>query len=386
MVPIRYNLRSVLERRGTSLMTMLGVALVSMIFVIVFGFIAGLKESLRNSGQDRNWMVLARGVTSENESYVPHEATEVISARPEIALDADNHPLVSRESIAGVNIARIRGAKEFALLRGVEPIAYELHPNLRLVEGRWPERGKGEWAVGQRLLARYPYLSPGSTFHYGHHDWQIVGVFGDHGSARESEIWTNLDDLINDRHWSPGGASALHLVLRAGTSTEFAQALKADGRFTLQTESEGDYYAAQAKVAAQLRTLGLIVAIALAIGATFGGMNTMYTAVSRRGREIGVLRVLGFSRADILGSFVIESAILAIAGGAAGIVLATLVAWVSGLGSRTMSIGAMFFSYRASPGAFAAGVVVAAIIGVAGGLMPALRASRIGIINALRES
>ncbi len=331
-------------------------------------------------------MVLERGVTNENESYIPHEASEVLSARPEIALDAGGHPLLSRESIAGVNIARAKGAKEFALLRGIEPIAYEVHSNLRLVEGRWPEPGKGEWVVGKRLLARYPYLSPGSAFHYGHRDWQIVGVFSDHGSARESEIWTNLDALINDRHWTPGGASALHLVLKPATSSEFAQALKADGRFTLQTESEDDYYAAQAKVAAQLRTLGLIVAVVLAIGATFGGMNTMYTAVSRRGREIGVLRVLGFSRADILGSFVIESAIIAMAGGAAGVVLAVLAAWVSGLGSRTMSIGAMLFSYRPDAASFATGVVVAAVIGVAGGLMPAWRASRAGIISALRES
>ncbi len=386
MVPIRYNFRSVLERRGTSLMTMLGVALVSMIFVIVSGFIAGLNQSLHNAGQDRNWMVLARGVTSENESYVPHEATAILIARPEIALDGDHHPLLSRETIAGVNISRTKGFKEFALLRGVEPIAYEVHSNLRLVEGHWPVRGNGEWVVGRRLLARFPYLAPGSTFHYGHRDWKIVGVFSDNDSARESEMWTNLDDLINDRHWTPGGASSLHVELNPGSAAEFADAIKADGRFTLQAETESDYYAAQAKIAGQLRALGLIVALALGIGATFGGMNTTYTAVTRRGREIGVLRVLGFSRADILSSFVIESAILAIAGGVAGVALATIVAWATGLNSRTMSVGAMFFSYHPTLGAFAAGVVAAAIIGVAGGLMPALRASRIAIVNSLREA
>jgi putative ABC transport system permease protein len=386
MVPIRYNVRSVIERRATSLMTILGVALVAMIFVLVFGFAAGLKESLLSAGQDRNVIVMARGVTSENESFVPRQSVEILRVRPEIAANEQHQPLLSRESIAGVNVSRTRGTKEFALLRGVDPIAYEVHPNLHLVEGHWPVRGNGEWVVGRRLLTHFPYLQPGTVFHYGHRDWKIVGVFSDNDSARESEAWTDLDDLINDRHWDVGGAAALHLVLNPGSATEFAQAIKADGRLSLQAETETQYYAAQAALAGQLRMLGLIVALALAIGATFGGMNTMYTAVARRGREIGVLRVLGFSRGDILSSFVIESVILGLAGGIAGVVLATVVAWATGLTSRTMSVGAMFFSYRPTAGAIVAGVVVAAIIGVAGGLMPAVRASRVGILRALREA
>jgi putative ABC transport system permease protein len=386
MVPIRYNFRSVIERRATSLMTIMGVALVSMIFILVFGFAAGLIQSLRNAGEDRNVIVMARGVTSENESFVPHQSVEILRVRPEIATNQLHQRLLSRESIVGVNVSRTRGAKEFALLRGVDPIAYEVHPHLQLVEGRWPVRGNSEWVVGRRLLARFPYLQPGTAFHYEHRDWKIVGVFSDNDSARESEAWTDLDDLINDFHWDVGGAAALHLVLNPGSAAEFAQAIKADGRLSLQAETESEYYAVQAALAGQLRMLGLIVALALAIGATFGGMNTMYTAVTRRGREIGVLRVLGFSRGDILGSFVIESVILGVAGGVAGVLLATAVAWATGLTSRTMSVGAMFFSYRPTAGAIVAGVVVAAIIGVAGGLMPALRASRVGIISALREA
>jgi putative ABC transport system permease protein len=384
MVPVRYNFRSVIERRATSLMTVLGVALVAMMFIIVFGFIAGLNQSLHNAGQDRNWIVLARGVPSENESYVPHPALEAISTLPEVTVDGEHHALVSAESLAGVNVSRTRGAKEFALLRGVDPIALEVHPNLRMVQGHWPIRGNGEWVVGRKVLAHYPYLTPGS-FHYGHRDWKIVGVFADNDSARESEIWTDRQDLRNERHWDQGSAS-LHLVINPGTAEEFAHAIKSDGRFTLEAETEAEYYAAQEKVAGQLHALGLIVGLALGIGATFGGMNTMYTAVTRRGREIGVLRVLGFSRTNILSSFVLESAILGIAGGVTGVVLATVIAWTTGLTSRTMSIGAMFFSYQPTLGAIVAGVAVAAIIGIAGGLPPALRASRMGIIGALREA
>jgi len=238
MVPIRYNIRSLLQRRATSLMTILGVALVSMIFVIVFGFSAGLKQSLLNAGEDRNVIVLARGVTSENESYIPHQAIEILRVRPEIATDQRHQALLSRESIAGVNISRRRGAKEFALLRGVDPIAYEVHSNLHLVEGHWPVRGNGEWVVGRRLLARFPYLQLGGAFHYGHRDWKIVGVFSDNDSARESEAWTDIEDLINDRHWDAGAAAALHIVLKPESAGEFAQAIKADGRLTVQAETE----------------------------------------------------------------------------------------------------------------------------------------------------
>jgi len=385
MVPVRYNFRSVIERRATSLMTVLGVALVAMIFIIVFGFTAGFNQSLHNAGHDRNWIVLARGVPSENESYVPHPALEAIRTLPEVTLDGEHHALVSAESLAGVNVSRTRGAKEFALLRGVDPIAQEVHPNFRLVQGHWPIRGNGEWVVGRKVLAHYPYLTPGNGFHYGHRDWKIVGVFADNDSARESEIWTDRQDLRNERHWDQGSA-CLHLVINAGTAEEFAHAIRSDGRFTLEAETETEYYAGQEKVAAQLRALGLIVAIALGIGATFGGMNTMYTAVTRRGREIGVLRVLGFSRTDILGSFVLESAMLGVAGGVTGVMLATIIAWVTGLTSRTMSIGAMFFSYQPTVRAIVAGVAVAAVIGITGGLMPAVRASRVGITGALREA
>ncbi len=250
MVPIRYNIRSLLERRATSLMTILGVALVSMIFVIVFGFTAGLRQSLLNAGEDRNVIVMARGVTSENESFVPHQAIEILRVRPEIATNEQHQALLSPESIAGVNISRTRGAKEFALLRGVDPIAYEVHSNLHLrggaLAGAW-QRGMGGRATA---VGAIPISSaPGRVSHYGHRDWKIVGVFSDNDSARESEAWTDIEDLINDCHWDAGGAAALHLVLKPGSAAEFAQAIKADGRLTCRSETETEYYAAQAVLA-----------------------------------------------------------------------------------------------------------------------------------------
>lgn len=384
MIPIRYNLRSVVERRATSLMTVLGVALVAMIFVILFGFIGGLQRTLSNASAAENWIITRRAAPDETSSYITHEQMEILRVLPEIAPSSTGAPLMSPELFAGVNISRDKRVKEFALVRGVTPMAYQVHRNMRLIEGHWPTRGSGEWAIGQKLHARNPNLAPGTTFHFGRRNWNIVGIFSDNDSARESEIWTDGEDLRTNFQNHDQGTNSIHLVLKPASGDALQQALKKDGRLLLDAETEADYYAAQAKVANQLRSLGLIVALALAIGAVFGGMNTMYTAVARRQREIGVLRAVGFTRRDILGSFVIESAILGIAGGIVGSLLAFLVAEVTGLNSRLMNVGITYFSYHASAAAILAGVIAAVSIGVVGGLLPAWRAAKVGVLESLR--
>ncbi|HUY28550.1 MAG TPA: ABC transporter permease [Candidatus Binataceae bacterium] len=244
----------------------------------------------------------------------------------------------------------------------------------------------GRRRMGDRAQAggALSYLAPGSSFHYDRRNWKIVGIFSDHGSARESEIVTDNDDLLVDRHWT--NDSAVHVVLKPGAAAALQSALENDGRLRLDAVSEPAYYASQTKVAGQLQSLGLTVAIVLAIAAIFGGMNTMYSAVARRQREIGVMRVLGFSRADILVSFITESALLGLAAGVVGVLLAIIVAWMTGLDSRLMTVGTIFFSSRPTPLAISAGLIAAAGIGVAGGVLPAWRAARIGIIDSIREA
>ena len=367
-------------------MTVLGLGMVAMIFVILFGFIGGLKGTLLNAASDRNWVLLGQGTPDETASFIPHPMIDVVRAMPQIATTEKGEPLVSPEIFAGVNISRDKHVREFVIMRGVTPIATRVHRNLRLVSGHWPIRGNGEWTIGQKVQAREPYLKIGTQMHYGRRDWTIVGVFSDDDSARESEIWTDYDDLITDAK-SPGrDTNSLHLVLKPGTADAFQNAIKADGRLKIDAIPEHEYYVQQTKVVDQLRQLGLVVALMLGVGAAFGGMNTMYSAVARREREIGVLRVLGFSRGNILSSFVIESAILGIAGGIVGIALALVAAWGTGLNSRLLSVGSTFFSYRPGAAAIMAGVVAASAIGITGGLAPAWRAARIGIIESIREA
>ena len=368
-------------------MTVLGLGMVAMIFVILFGFIGGLKSTMLNAGAERNWVLLRSGSPDETASFIPHDLIEIVRVRPEIALDQDGQPLLSPEIFAGINISHDKHVRQFVLMRAVMPIALRVHRSMHLISGRWPIRGQGEWTIGQKIQAREPYMTIGSQVHFGRRNWTIVGVFTDDDSARESEIWTDYEDLRSDVQYKGGqDTNSLHVVLKPGMSTSFQQALKSDGRLKLDAVTELDYYESQTKVVDQLRSLGLIVALALGIGAIFGGMNTMYTAVARREREIGVLRVLGFSRGNILTSFVIESALLGIGGGVAGVMLAFVVAWGTGLNSRLLSVGSTFFSYRPTPTAIAGGVVSAAVIGVIGGLAPAWRAARIGVIESLREA
>jgi putative ABC transport system permease protein len=384
MIPIRYNLRSLVVRRTTSVMTALGVALVVMILMILLGFVGGLKSSILRAGEANNWILLSRGVTNEPGSYITREQFEIIKSRTEIATSPSGEVLISPEMVTGFDAPPEKPATQ-TFIRGVTPIAYKVHSGIRVVAGRFPAAGQSELFVGRKLAARFAELNPSQKIRFGRRMWTIVGTFEDHDSSRESEVWTDLDVLQQDIRYANGFAS-LHTVLKPGTSDTLKQALNSDARLRIDLTSETDFYADQAKFADQLRGLGMVVAIILGIGATFGGMNTMYAAVARRGREVGVLRALGFGSASVLTSFVIESILLAIAGGIAGEVLGVLVSAATGLNSKLMTVAGLIFHFRLGPSAFVGGLIAAVIIGTLGGILPAYRAARIGVIDSLRTA
>lgn len=386
MIPVAYNLRSLMVRRTTSLMTGLGVALVVMILVLLLNFVGGLRKSFELTSDRRGWIVLGRGTSSEVESYIPREAFDVLRSRPEIIVDRAGRALISPELVVPFNAAVKRPVSQFqpAYLRGVLPIAYRVHRGLKLVKGRWPAPGREEMAMGSKQAARFPELKVGSSFRYGRRNWTIVGIFTDRASTRESEFWADLNVLQQDARFE-NGFSAFHLVLRPGGEAGFKRALTNDARLTVDVVSERDYYAAQTRIADQLRALALVVAALVGSGAVFGGMNTMYAAVARRTREVGVLRSLGFGQAAILSSFLVESLMTAVAGGLMGELLALLVGSATGLDNRPMSVGAVVFSSRLTFTALGAGLLAAIAIGVLGGLLPAWHAARARPIDSLRE-
>jgi putative ABC transport system permease protein len=386
VIPLRYNLRSLMVRRATAAMTASVVALVVMLLFILSGFVAGLRATVMGNALPDNWIVLSRGTTDEGASFISHDQYEIIKSRPQIATTPDGQALVSPEVITGFNPNPNAppSSSIFTLLRGVYPIAYKVHSAMHLVSGRWPNGGAAEMVVGRKLEARFPNLAVGSDFKFGPRTFKIVGVFSDQDSARESEVLTDLGILTQDIH-EASGFQVLHVVLKPGTHDDFAQSLTTDSRVKVDTMSEHDFYAKQTGFVDQLRALGLVVALILAIGSVFGAMNTMYSAVARRTGEIGVLRVLGFSRFNVLASFVIESIVLALAGGVLGEMLGVLVAYSTGLSSQLMNVGEFIFRFRLTLGAFASGMIAAILIGALGGLLPAWRASRIGLVESLRS-
>jgi putative ABC transport system permease protein len=387
LIPIRYNLRSLMVRRATAAMTASVVALVVMLLFILSGFVAGLRATVMQNASADNFIVLSRGTTDEGSSFISHDQYEIIKSHPQIATTSDGRALVSPEVITGFNpdpAASVTAAAMFTLLRGVYPIAYQVHGAMRLESGRWPNGGAAEMVVGRKLAARYPNLAVGNDFKFGPRTFKIVGIFSDRDSARESEVLTDLSILTQDIHVNNGFA-VLHVVLKPGTHDDFAKSLTTDSRVKVDTMPEKEFYAKQTDFVDQLHTLGLIVALILAIGSIFGAMNTMYSAVARRTSEIGVLRVLGFSRFNVLTSFVIESIVLALAGGVLGEVLGVLVAYSTGLSSQLMNVGEFIFRFRLTLGAFVSGLIAAIVIGALGGFLPAWRASRIRLVESLRS-
>jgi ABC-type antimicrobial peptide transport system permease subunit len=386
VIPIRYNLRSLMVRRATAAMTASVVALVVMLLFILSGFVAGLRATVMQNALPDNWIVLSRGTTDEGSSFITHEQYEIVKSRPQIATTSDGQALISPEMITGFNANPSAPPSQslFTMMRGVYPIAYQVHGGMRLEAGRWPARGTSEMVVGRKLAARFPNLAVGSDFKFGPRTFKIVGIFSDQDSARESEVLTDLGVLAQDVHVNNGFA-VLHVVLKPGMHDDFAKSLTTDSRVKLDAMSEQDFYAKQTGFIDQLRVLGLIVALILAIGSVFGAMNTMYSAVARRTSEIGVLRVLGFSRFNVLTSFVIESIVLALAGGILGEILGVLVAYSTGLNSQLMNVGEFIFRFRLTVGAFVSGLIAAILIGALGGFLPAWRASRIRLVESLRS-
>jgi putative ABC transport system permease protein len=387
VIPITYNIRSLMVRRMTSVMTALGIALVVMVVVILLSFVSGLRRSLELVGEPGHWIILSRGTYSEGESYIPRAQADILRARPEIATDASGAALFSPEMVVPFNAAVNRPATQFrpASLRGVSPIAYRMRRGLKLVAGRWPAQGRDEMAIGSKQAARFPDLGIGTTFRYGRRTWTIVGIFSDQGSALESEFWTDIDVLQQDARFE-NGYSSFHVVLKPGTEETFKNALIEDARLTVDAMTEREFLTEQSKVADRLSALVLMVGLIVGTGAAFGGMNTMYAAVARRTREVGVLRTLGFGRGSVLTSFIVESVILAIAGGVIGEVLAIFLGFAADLNGHLMTVDGVVFSSAFTVRALFIGIVVAVLIGIAGGLMPAWRAAHLPIVESLREA
>jgi len=387
-VPLSYNVRNIRVRWQVTLLAVSGIALVVAVFAVLMSMSEGFKAALRSTGRPDNAIVVQRGSSSEMTSGVPLADRNMIMVDERVARDANGQPLASWEQVVVIGLPRIGdGQPANVTLRAVTPRAFEVRGGIRVVEGRSFTPGLDEVIVGRKLTKRIAGLAIGGDVKYQQKLFRIVGLFESEGAAFESEIWGDYD-TFSAIFQRGGGSNSLVLRMKdPATIPELDKFIRAQPQMQLQALSERRYYEEQAgQLSKALSALANFVALVMGVGAVFGAINTMYAIVSARTREIGTLRALGFSRRSILTSFLIESVILAFIGGAIGCLLAFPMNGFSTGTGQTQSFSEIAFNFRITPGIVLVGMTFAVVMGILGGLLPALRGARMPITSALREA
>ncbi len=379
-------LRTIPQRLGASLAAAFGVAGVVAVMVAVLSIAEGFRATLAQTGSTDNALVLRSGSDSELSSTLPLEATRIIADGPGV-LQGPEGSVASAETFVIIDLPiRSTGTEANVPLRGVQPAAFDVRGNIEIVEGRRFEAGRNEIIAGTGARQAFSGLDLGSKLRLGGSDWTVVGVFSAGGSLSESELWCDVNVL------QPAYRRTLYQSVYVKLESpdrfdEFKDALTADPRVRVKVMREDEYYASQSELLSAIVTgLGTLVAVLMGIGAIFGAINTMYSAVAARSREIATLRALGFGGGPVVVSVLVESLLLALAGGLLGGVGAYLA--FNGYQAATInwqSFSQVVFAFQVTPRLMAQGLAVSLFMGFLGGLLPAIRAARVSVAVALRE-
>jgi putative ABC transport system permease protein len=386
-LPLSYNVRSVRARWTVALLALVGIALVVAVFAVLMAMSQGFAAALRGTGRSDNVIVVSRGSNSEVVSFVELEERNAILDHVAVARGPDGRPLVSWEWASVMALPRKSdGRRTNVVLRSVTPQALLVRTGIRVISGRLFAPGPDEVVVGRRIMDRVRGLELGGTLRYQRKQLRIVGVFESEGAAFESEVWGDFDTERVSFRRGTGSKSLVFRVEDPGQIEALDRWIRLQPDMLLRAVSEKQYYEDQAgPVANTIKALGGLVAVVMGVGAVFAAMNTMYRIVASRTREIGTLRALGFSRRAILLSFVVESALLGLAGGALGcLVASTLHGYTTGT-SNLQTLSEVAFAFRITPAIVATSVGFALTMGVLGGLLPAVRAARLPIAAAMRQ-
>ncbi len=384
-IPIAYNLRNLVVRKTTTIMTALGIGLTVAVLLAILGLVDGLRTTLAASGDPLHVLVMRKGAESEIVSLFTRTQFQDLKFKPGIARGRDGQPLASLEVVTVINLSASEGQEGVNVaVRGTGPAGIEMRKGLHLTSGRWFEPGKREVVVGESVAARYPEAALGKKIRFGRGDWEVVGIMDAGRGAQDSEIWGDLNQVSADLQRVEVLSSALVQATDPVSATALRNDLNNDQRLNMNAVSEDEYFALQTQGAAPIEYSGIFVSIIMAIGSSFAAMNTMYAAVARRAREIGTLRVLGFSRGSILFSFFVESVLLSALGGVLGCLLVMPLNGIqTGIGNSNFAETA--FHFHVSPQLMLMGIVFAVVLGSLGGVFPARMASRKEILTALRE-
>ena len=383
----KFGLLSVPQRRGSVAASVIGIAGVVAVLVGVLSIAMGFRKTMQASGAADAAIVLRSGSDSEMVSGFLRDDTRVIADAAGLAR-SDKGSLASPELFVIINLPkRSTGTDANVPLRGVEEQAFKVRDKFKIVEGRRFEPGKDEVIVGIGAARQFAGLEVGDKIKVGRYEWPVVGTFSAGGGTAESEIWTDATVLQGTYHRGDSFQSVYTKLSSPAAFQQFKDALTSDPRLSVKVMRQTDYYAEQSTAVTRLiTTLGVLVAALMAIGAVFGALNTMYSAVSARAREIATLRALGFGRGSVVVSVLLESLVLALLGGAIGASIAYLA--FNGFQTATMnfqSFSQVTFAFQVTTQLLVQGIIWATAIGLIGGLFPALRAARLPIATALRE-
>jgi len=384
-IPLSYNVRNLRLRKGLTVMTALGIALTVATAIFIMALLAGLDRAFGTTGDPLNILVLRKGSTSElSAGGVARDDMQTMKDLPGVAKNPKGEPLVSGEDILVIVLPRKDGTGEVNVTtRFLTPLGIEMRPKIRLIAGRWFSPGQHEVVVSKSINDRFSKTNIGDTMQIGTGQWTVVGIFDGSGTAHDSEIWGDINQLTVDFERTQYSS-----VLMRATDPVSAAAVKNrvtdDQRLKLAGMLEPDYYASQTKSGAPIKFVGLIVAIIMAIGSSFAAMNTMYAAVAYRGREIATLRVIGFTKPSILTSFVIESLLLSLLGALVGIILMLPFNGMATGTSNAVTFSEVVFRLQMTPIVVSLAIGFAILMGLVGGLAPAWHAARQDILGALR--
>lgn len=383
------NLRNIPSRLGTSLVIIVGIAGVVAVLVSMLSMVRGFDQTLKGTGSDSRALILSAGVLSELSSTIVRDAVPLLREMPGIRRGADGAPQVSAELMVITELKRGVGTQRASVnvaLRGVEPAGLAMRPEIKLVEGRLFQAGLREVIVGRAAQSQFDGVNVGAKLQFRGSEWTVVGLFDSGRDAHESELWTDADTARSA--FGRSGASSILVELDgAGGLATLQAAVRGDSRLQVDVQTERDYFSGQSKnFTDNIGRLTGIVATIMAIGALFGALNTMYSAVSTRQTEIATLRAIGFGGAPVVVSVLAEAVLLALAGG----VLGAVISYVLFNGMTVSTLGQNFtqvaFSFAVTPELLVRGLVWAVAIGLLGGLLPAIQAARMPVVDALRAA
>jgi len=386
-IPLSYSYRNLLARRLTTFLTAAGMALVVFVFAAVLMLAEGLRRTLVATGSYDNAVVLRAGSESEVQSAVDRTQAGIVGAQPEVALDKDGRRLAANEAIVLVNLPKREGGKMAnVIIRGVQPVSPELRREVRLSAGRFSRPGSTEIVAGVQIARRFKGAGLGETLRFAMRTWRVVGIMDAGNTGFSSEIWGDVEQVLQAFRRTTFSS----VILRLRDPREFA-ALKArlesDPRLPMQVLREVEFYEAQSRrLATFIRLLGLVLTGIFSLGAILGAMVTMYAQVGARISEIGTMRALGFKRHHVLAAFLLESMLLGFLGWILGLIPASLLNFITLSTINWSSFAELSFKFALTPGILVKSLLFGVGMGLVGGLLPALKAARLPLLEALRAA